>query len=477
MGALARREEVVSLAAVEAERALLGGVLINGDVYWEAAEVLGPVGAGAFHEPAHAALWGCIARLAQSGRPVDVVLIFDALGEVGMERVGGPAYIADLTNVVPTSANVGYYAGVVLEHFKRREIVRITSDMQRDITRGHNSTEVIQAAGPLMALNDGGRGGLVAVSACIDAAIDRMGELHKQGGITGVRTGLHRLDVMTSGLQPQDAIILAARPSVGKTGFALSVAKQVVVDDGKAALFFSLEMAKEKLVERLLMMIAGVNTDRLRRGFAAQSALRDLHAAAEQLSQARFFIDDTSGLTIEGIRARARQHVLQHGAVDLIIVDYIQLVASPKAENKRLEVDAISKGVKALARELRCPVIALSQLTREAEKSDAGPEMAHMMESGALEADADVVLMLSRAPAHEREKAPDLMKVSIKKQRNGATGDFPAIFERATQRWFSVAEAHGEEPARSPYPEEAAVIAPWQGDSLPGIADDDIPFD
>ncbi|MCC6487548.1 MAG: replicative DNA helicase, partial [Candidatus Hydrogenedentes bacterium] len=316
----------------------------------------------------------------------------------------------------------------------------------------------------------------------IPEAIDRIEAIIKSHtGYTGLPSGFHRLDELLSGFQKSDMIILAARPSVGKTAFALNIASNAAIREKKSVLVFSLEMSKEQLVQRLLCMEGQIDSKRLRTGFLAKSEFPKLQLAAGKLNAAPIYIDDTPNISILELRSKARRHAAQHG-VDLLIIDYLQLMRAPgRTESRQTEIAEISRSVKGIARELRVPVIALSQLSREAEKDDTGaPKLSHLRESGAIEQDADVVLMLSRPPAYKRgggddeEEQPaheNLIHVNIAKQRNGPTGKLDLMFDRNIQRFKDPAQT-GEAPSYAPPP--SAVGAPF--DSEEAYEEDDTPF-
>jgi len=295
---------------------------------------------------------------------------------------------------------------------------------------------------------------IFSISDLIDEGVIRIEEqLKSHSGITGLATGYTKLDEMLSGLQPSDMIVLAARPSVGKTAFSLNIAAHVATQLDKGALIFSLEMSKEQLVQRLLCMVGLVDSNRLRSGFLARNEFPKVQKAAEILKNSnKIYIDDTPNINVLELRSKARKHAAQK-PLDVIIIDYLQLMSSPsRRENRQVEISEISRSIKGIARELRVPVIALSQLSREAEKDDGGiPKLSHLRESGAIEQDADVVLMLSRPPVSEMESHHgNLIKVNIAKQRNGPTGLFDLLFEKNIQRFRNMMDG----------PDGAAVQAP-----------------
>jgi replicative DNA helicase len=287
------------------------------------------------------------------------------------------------------------------------------------------------------------------VGELVPAAVERIEKQFKShSGITGLATGFDELDKILSGLQPSDMVVLAARPSVGKTALALNIAAHAGIRENKGVMIFSLEMAQEQLTQRLLCMEGRIDSRKLREGFMPGQEISKLPAAASRVYPAPIFIDDTANITMLEIRSKARRHLAQHD-VQLIIIDYLQLMmGTRRAENRQVEISDISRGIKGLARELRIPVMALSQLSREAEKDDSGvPKLSHLRESGSIEQDADVVLMLWRPPAHTRTQGrndqpadDNLIKLSIAKQRNGPTGIIDLLFLKNIQRFENVAK-------------------------------------
>jgi replicative DNA helicase len=427
--------------SLEAERSVLGAMLLNTDAVGIAIEVLREDATGVFYAEAHQHTYNAMVSLFRKNQPIDAVTLMEQLTQDGnLDRVGGASYIAELSGAVPTSANVEYYARIVLDTALLRRIISTCTRLageayehQEEVNAllDRAEAEIFQIAevrqlAPLHKIGD-----------LLPDSIHRIENLIKShSGITGLATGFTKLDEMLSGLQPSDMVILAARPSVGKTAFALNVAAHAATQLQKSVLIFSLEMSKEQLAQRLLCMEGRINTERLRKGFLAKQEFHKLIPAADTLSRAQIYIDDTPSISALDIRSKARRHQAQH-SLDLIIIDYLQLMAgSRRAESRQVEISEISRSIKGLARELSIPVLALSQLSREADKDDnSKPRLSHLRESGAIEQDADVVMMLSRPPAHESEGNGNLIKLDVAKQRNGPTGGCDLIFDRATQRF------------------------------------------
>ena len=425
---------------IEAERSVLGAMLLNPDAVGTGIEILHD-DPEIFYADAHQHIYRSILTLFRQGIPIDSVTLLEQLQRDGtLESAGGATYLAELVNAVPTSANIEYYARIVLDTALLRKIIitctRLAGeayDSPPDVNALLDRVESnIFSIAQARQLNP-----IVPVADLLMDAVGRIEEIitsHK--GITGLATGFARLDELTSGFQPSDMIVIAARPSVGKTAFALNIACHAAVNEGKSALIFSLEMSKEQLVQRLLCLEGQIDSQRLRTGFLADKEFPKLQHAADRLSRAKLFIDDTPNITVLELRSKLRRHKAQHD-LDLVIIDYLQLMSSPgRSENRQVEIAEISRSLKGIARELRVPVVALSQLSREAEKDDEGiPKLFHLRESGAIEQDADVVLMLSPM---KREDNENLIKVQLAKQRNGPVGNFELLFERHFQKFKNV---------------------------------------
>ncbi len=433
---------------IEAERSVLGAMLLNPDAVGPAVEVLHDEGDDVFYVEAHRILYNAIIALYRRNTPVDAVTLMERLQTDGdLDTAGGASYIAELTGAVPTSANIEYYAKIVLEKALMRRVISTCTRLAGDAYREEDEVDTLldRAESEIFQIAEKRQvNPIYKVSDLLDEGIQRIEDQMKAGtGLTGVPSGYTKLDEMLSGFQPSDMIILAARPSVGKTAFALNACAHAAVHEGKGVIFFSLEMAKEQLVQRLLCMEGRVDSSRLRSGFLAKAEFPKLQHAAAALNRANLFIDDTPNISVMELRSKARRHASQH-QVDMVVVDYLQLMSGGggRAESRQVEISEISRSIKGLARELRCPIIALSQLSREAEKDDSsgGPKLSHLRESGAIEQDADVVMMLSRPPISEQEGRENVIRINIAKQRNGPTGHLELLFEKNIQRFHNLGE-------------------------------------
>lgn len=470
---------------VEAERAVLGAMLIRPQAIGTAVEVLCHGDNDVFFVPGHQIIFDAIVTLFRENKPLDRVTLMSELNRRdAVETIGGEAYLSELVAAVPISANVEYYAVIVLEKSVRRRLIDSCARVSADAYKEFQPVEDLLDAAEkeIFALNEQRQTNRIyAVAELVHDGIERLEQQIKSGsGVTGLATGFTELDTKLAGMQPSDMIVLAARPSVGKTAFALNIAANAATRDGKSVLLFSLEMAKEQLVQRLLCLVGRVDSDRLRKGFLASQEFPKLQQAAATLSEAKIFIDESAGLTPLELRSKARRHATQH-SLDLVIIDYMQLMhVSGRSENRQNEISEISRAIKGLARELHVPVLTLSQLSREAEKDDRGtPKLAHLRESGAIEQDADVVIMLSRPSAAEREGRENVILVNIAKQRNGPTGKFELLFHHHIQRFVNLDTSGVAEHAP---PEAGYANAPVDDYAGPldvpyEEEDEDIPFD
>lgn len=441
--------------SLEAERCVLGAMLLNPDAVGTAIEVLRDRPEDIFYSERHQHIYAAALRLYRRNMPVDAVTLVEQLTrDEKLEAAGGIAYIGEVTGVVPTSANVEYYARIVLDASVLRRIILTCSNLVNEAYSQPEEVSVLldQAENQIFAIAEQRQiNPIFRIGDLVVDGIERIEKLIKEQGVSGLTTGFRYLDDILGGLQPSDMIVLAARPSVGKTAFSLNVASHIATHEKKSVLIFSLEMAKEQLVQRLLCMEGRINSKRLRTGFLAKDEFLKLQPAADKLTNAEIYIDDSGNVGILELRSKAKRHATQKN-LDLIIIDYLQLMSGRgKIESRQLEIAEISRSIKALARQLRIPILALSQLSREAERDDSGtPKLSHLRESGAIEQDADVVMMLSRpAPFKRRGGEPDeqaddgiddrTVTVTIAKQRNGPTGSIDLLFDKDIQRFLEPA--------------------------------------
>jgi replicative DNA helicase len=433
--------------SVEAEQSVLGAILIDRDTMIEIADFLKPED---FYRQAHGRIYAVMLDLSERREPIDIVTVSEALERTGdLETVGGRAYLGTLSNSTPTAVHAAQYARIV----ERKALLRNLIGAAGKIAGiGYEDPAEIQEAidraeSELFAVSQRRIGaGFSPLKSLLHDAYDRLDYLHAhRGEISGVRTGFADLDSLTTGLQKSDLVILAARPSVGKTSFALNIAEHAAVKDRKSVGIFSLEMSKEQLVLRLLSSVSNIDSQRLRTGFLEELDFARIAPAMNSLSEAPIYIDDTPNITTMELRTKARRLQAEAG-VDLIIVDYLQLMQSStttRDANRVQEVSEISRGLKALARELKVPVIALSQLSRQPEMRESKePRLSDLRESGSIEQDADLVMFLWR----EKERGSDdqqtdgeVVKLKLSKHRNGPTGEIDLWFKKAQTRFVSYA--------------------------------------
>ena len=427
---------------IDAERAVLGAIIMNPRVMSDAIDILNGEPRDLFFDPAHQVIYGAMVELFNTKRAIDRVTLMSEIGQSKeMDAVHNEAYITELVGAVPTSANIEYYSRIVLEKSLRRKLIDVCAGLTQDAyDEDVGVVDLLDSAEKgVFALNEQQQTSRIySLRDIVKDNVDRIWEqIQSGGGITGIPTGFEQMDLKLSGLQRSDMIVIAARPSVGKTAFALNIAANVA-RKGLAVLVFSLEMAKEQLVQRLLCMVGRVDSDRLRKGYLAREEFPKIQEAAAILTENKIFNDESAGLTPLDLRSKARRHASQY-PLDLIIIDYMQLMSvTGRYESREKEIARISREIKGLARELSIPIITLSQLSREAEKDDMGmPKLSHLRESGAIEQDADVVIILARPPKAEQEERKNVIIVNIAKQRNGPTGFFELLFLNNIQRFES----------------------------------------
>jgi len=417
---------------IEAETAVLGSMLLDREAISQAIELLNEF---CFYRDAHRKIYSAITRLYNENRAVDIITVSEELKKTNsLDDIGGPACLAGIAASVPTSANILHYAKIVKEKMVLRNLI---SSATQIISECHDPTKEVdhlldkaeQMIFDIASKKVESR--VATLKDVIKDSIETIDNLYqRKEHITGVATGFRDLDVKTAGLQPSDLIVIAGRPSMGKSAFASCIAEHVSVVEKKPVAFFSLEMAKEQLVQRMLCSHAKVDAHKVRTGFLSQADWPRLVTAAGKLSEAPVYIDDSPGISVMEIRAKARRLKAQHD-IKLIVLDYLQLMQGPaKSENRQQEISEISRSLKALARELNVPLIAISQLSRAVEqRSDHRPQLSDLRESGAIEQDADLVILLLREEYYNAtEENKGLAEVIIAKQRNGPVGSLNLTF-------------------------------------------------
>jgi replicative DNA helicase len=432
---------------LEAERSVLGAILLHNDAFNLAAEV---IDAGDFFRDAHRRIFDKMVRLVERGDAIDLVTLKDELGRAGeLDEVGGPAYIAALVDGVPRATNVEHYARIIKEKATLRSLIFSANKILATAYAAEEEADLIldRAEHAIFAIaDDKVRDGFVPLRQLAQESLDKIEQLHaKKELITGVPTGFTDLDELTSGLQPSDLIIVAARPSMGKTSLVLNIAQHVGTKTDMTVGLFSLEMSKDQLFMRMLTAEARIDAHRLRGGFLGDRDWGRLSEAIGTLSETKIFIDDSPSIGVLEMRAKCRRLASEHG-LHLVIVDYIQLMQGRgRFENRTLELASISRALKGLAKELNVPIVVLSQLSRAPEsRSDHRPQLSDLRESGALEQDADVVLFIYRQDQYAERGAPDaeangVAEIIIGKQRNGPTGVVKLAFIREFTRFENLA--------------------------------------
>ncbi|MFP3391536.1 replicative DNA helicase [Brevibacillus sp. SIMBA_040] len=426
----------------EAEQSVLGAVFLSKEALTTAIEILRPED---FYKTAHQRIFQTMVDLYEKGEPVDLVTVTADLSDHKLlEEVGGVTYITEIASSVPTAANIEYYAKIVEEKSLLRRLIHTATKIANDgYSREDDVTEIVADAEKyIMEIGQNrNSGGFQAIRDVLLETYERIEILsQRRGDITGIPTGYTDLDKMTAGFQRSDLIILAARPSVGKTAFALNVAQNVAARAGETVAIFSLEMGASQLVQRMICAEGNLDASRMRSGALEEDDWQKLTMAIGTLAKAPIYIDDTPGVTVQDIRAKCRRLQAERG-LGMILIDYLQLIhGRGKGDNRQQEVSEISRTLKGIARELNVPVIALSQLSRGVEqRQDKRPMMSDIRESGSIEQDADIVAFLYRDDYYDKEtENKNVIEVIIAKQRNGPTGTVELAFLKEFNKFVSL---------------------------------------
>lgn len=440
--------------SIEAEQAVLGAILLDSDVF---ISVLEYVSADDFYSRANQLIFEAMEELNRDDEAIDALTVQQKLNNMHMlENIGGYEYIFQLANDTPTAANAEYYARIVEEKSLLRKLIQASNKIARESFEQEESVSVILDEAEKSILNvaeNRNRNGFIHIRDVVFESMQNLDDLSKNGQeVTGIPTGYPDLDAMTAGLQPEELIILAARPAVGKTAFALNIAQNVATKQDGVVAVFSLEMGAESLVNRMICAEGSINAGHLRTGQLTEDEWSDLIVASGALSEADIFIDDTPGIRVTEIRSKSRRLLKERGRLDLIVIDYLQLIegSGKRNENRQQEVSEISRQLKKIAKELHVPVIALSQLSRGVEqRQDKRPVLSDIRESGSIEQDADIVAFLYRDDYYERGDGEDddggepklednIVEVIIEKNRSGARGTVKLIFTKEFNKFSSV---------------------------------------
>ncbi len=437
---------------VEAERSILGAILLDNHAYNDAAEHLKP---DDFSLDAHRRIYTGMMELAESSRPIDIITLVEELErKKDLQAIGDVGYVSSLLDGVPDRPSIEHYVRIVRDKAILRGLISVSSSaIAKASEQADPADEILNdAEAAIFALSEKRIGqGFQGIQDIVRNSFGSIDALLQRGQrITGLETHYTELDEMTSGFQKSDLVILAARPSMGKTSFVMNIAENAAIDDGKTVGIFSLEMSSEALLQRLLCSRAIVDAHKMRTGSLWADDMKKVARAMEELAAAPMFIDDTPGISLSEMRAKARRLKQSRGALDLLVVDYLQLMSggSKRFENRTQEVSAISRGLKAIAKELQVPVIALSQLSRapESRGGDHRPQLSDLRESGSIEQDADVVMFIFR---EEIYKPDDLelkgrAEIIMAKQRNGPIGKFHLAFLHNSTRFANLADGNSE---------------------------------
>ena len=431
----------------DAEIAVLGSMLLDKEAVGRAIEFLDPY---SFYKEAHSKLYSTIVRLYDRGKPIDMVTLIEELKKENvLDEVGGAAYITSIVSSIPTAANIEHYAKIVKEKAILRNLISTATQIVSESYDNASGVDELLDKSERMIFDITAKKIDTKVSLMKDIiknSIETIDNLYqRKENITGIATGFHDFDVMTAGLQKSDLIVIAGRPSMGKSALVSSMTEHIGVVEKKPVAFFSLEMSKEQLVQRMLCSHARVDAHKVRTGFLSQSDWPKLVSAAGKLSESPIYIDDTPGISVLELRAKARRFKAQYD-VGLIVVDYLQLMKGKYGvENRQQEISEISRSLKALARELSVPLIAVSQLSRAVEqRTDKRPQLSDLRESGAIEQDADLVILLLREEYYNpTEENRGIAEVIVAKQRNGPVGSLRLAFIHEHTRFEDLAK--GEE--------------------------------
>ncbi|MFB9279303.1 replicative DNA helicase [Cohnella cellulosilytica] len=434
---------------MEAEQAVLGAILLEAEALVSAME---RVKSEDFYSVAHQRIFDAMVSLNDDNQPIDLVTLASRLQDLGqMEEVGGIIYLTKLANAVPTAANVEYYATIVEEKSILRRLIRTATQIVSNGYATEDDVSVLlnDAETRIMEISSRRTStGFISIRDVLMEVFERVEFLfNNRGGVTGIPSGFVDLDRMTAGFQKNDLIIVAARPSVGKTAFALNVAQNVAVRASETVAIFSLEMSAAQLVQRIICAESNVDAQRMRTGHLEGDDWEKLSMAIGSLSEAQIYIDDTPGITVSDIRAKCRRLKKEKG-LGMILIDYLQLIQGrgKAGENRQQEVSEISRTLKQIARELEVPVIALSQLSRGVEqRQDKRPMMSDLRESGSIEQDADIVAFLYRDDYYDKEsEKKNIIEIIIAKQRNGPVGTVELVFLKNFNKFVSLDRSHGE---------------------------------
>ena len=431
--------------SLEAEQSVLGAMLMDKEAVAAALDICSP---DDFYSRQYGVIFECIAELFDEGKPVDMITVQAKLKEKDVPpEVAGIDFIRSIFDYSPTSANVKSYAGIVHEKAVKRRLIKVNEEIENRCYADTDGMDELLADTEEKVFRILEARGASEIRSIEEVTVNVMERIHAAfmngGSVAGIPTGFIDLDQKTAGLQPSDLVLIAARPSMGKTAFVLNIVEHSALKKGLKCMIFSLEMSSEQLVNRLLSMESGIDAQKMRNGQLTSTDFDQLLEAAVRVSGAsNLVIDDTPGISVAELRSRCRKQKLEHG-LDLVIIDYLQLMSgsSKKSDNRQQEISEISRNLKALAREMKAPVVALSQLSRACEqRPDHRPMLSDLRESGAIEQDADVVMFLYRDDYYNKDtEHPNEAEVIIAKQRNGPIGTVTLVWKPDTTRFVNMA--------------------------------------
>ncbi|MBF0780335.1 MULTISPECIES: replicative DNA helicase [unclassified Granulicatella] len=433
---------------IEAEQAVLGSIFFDETIF---PEILGILNEHDFYSNKHKIIFNVLKKIADQDENIDFITVRNELSrQQNLENIGGVDYLLALIDFVPTAANAVYYANIVLEKSILRKLIQTATKIVQSGYEQKENLETIldKAEQAILSISDNqNRSGFIRISDVLGNTVEQLEVLAKQKGfVTGIPTGYIDLDRMTTGLHPEELIIIAARPAVGKTAFVLNVAQNVATKANGVVAIFSLEMGVESLVNRMLCAEGSIDAGNMRTGNLTSDEWNNLFIAMGSLGRSDIYIDDTAGIKINEIRAKCRKLAQDKKRIDLIVIDYLQLIESSGRENRQQEVSEISRQLKKLAKELKVPIIALSQLSRGVEqRQDKRPMLSDIRESGSIEQDADIVAFLYREDYYQREGSEDepqvennIVEVIVEKNRSGARGTVKLLFKKEFNKFSSV---------------------------------------
>ncbi|WP_054951123.1 replicative DNA helicase [Numidum massiliense] len=432
---------------IEAEQAVLGAIFLEKEALITATEILVPED---FYRQAHQRLFQVMVTLSENSEPVDLVTVTAKLSDENLlEEVGGVTYLTELANAVPTAANVEHYAHIIEEKAVLRKLIHVATHIaSTGYAASEDVSEIIaEAEKRILSLSEKRTSdSFIPIKDVLLETFERLEAMHaNQGQLSGIPSGYPDLDRMTSGFQKSDLIIVAARPSVGKTAFALNVAQNVAARSGETVAIFSLEMAASQLVQRMLCAESNIDSHKFRTGALEDDDWGKLTMAIGTLANAPIYIDDSAGTTMYDIRGKCRRLKAERGEIGLVLIDYLQLINSRhNRDSRQQEISEISRSLKTLARELDCPIIALSQLSRSVEqRQDKRPMLSDLRESGSIEQDADIVAFLYREDYYDPETdKQNIIEIIVGKQRNGPVGKVELVFLKNYNKFVSLDKTH-----------------------------------